>query len=206
MNVHANAFLNLVSLFLGFLFLDIIGLFSFLKLPNKLKLDNFSPEIKSVLNKKYYSFSIFTEIVGLVILITSFYLPWYYYLPGDGYLRQNLYLLDAANSLEIINILIYYTYIIGLILIFIKVSIRRNLNSLNIFELIELIFFIPGTIIIFITKFDLGMWWALWNYSNSGYTSGFILYIIGLVILIANGLQISTYLRLKRKQNKPKNI
>lgn len=206
-----NDILDLVFLFFGLMLLDLICLITFIKpvkksVDLKKRIDYF----KSVLFKKYSLISLFIELIGIILLIYSFSIPWYYHL-YRGWINETryFYIKEAVDLDKLLIFLLYYAYFMGLFLLFVKISTKRKIRTFTLLEIIELIYFIPGIIFIFNVEFL-----PCSNFiiipemycAKSDYSSGFILYTIGITILIINGLQISIYSRLKRRKNQIKRV
>ncbi len=189
--------LDLVHLFLGWLLLDLIGLITFIKPVDRTTNWKNGMNFRSFIPKKHVLFSIVTELIGIILLVISFSIPWYYHLFGVNHF-QYLYFIEAVNLDGIFIIYLYYAYLIGLCLLFLKISIKQKLQIRYLIEVTQILFIIPGIILIFNVKFELLFYLAILIYIKSGYSSGFVLYTIGISVLIMNGLQFSIYSRLKR--------
>jgi len=186
------------------MFLNFLGLLSFLK-PTNRKID-WKPgfPLSFIIENKHFLISIFTGLMGIILLAISFSLPWYYHLlrsvtGSGGYHYNFLYFKDAINMDSIFTFYLFYAYLLSLSLLFIKISTKGKLRNLYLLEIAEILFIIPGLILIFNIKYSPPIFLAIFVYIKSGFYSGFILYTIGISVLILNGLQFSIYSRLRRK-------
>ncbi len=190
--------------FLGWLLLDLIGLITFIKPFNEPKRWLNRIAFKSFMRKKYLLLSLSTELIGIILLISSFSVPWSYQLYVDinsGKFTRHFYANQAINLEALLNLLLFYVYYLGLALIFVKISVNLKIRKRTALELLELILIVPIILLIFnihsvnCTPSPIPERFCL----NSGYSSGFILLFIGTTVLIINGLQLSIYSRRKRE-------
>lgn len=189
---------------LFWMFLDLISLITFVKLVKEPRNWTIRIQLESIIAKKYSLISLVIEITGIFFVLYSFSIPWYYHLLGGlggGYYIQNIYFIEAINLQEIFTILLYYSYFIGLLIIFVKIATKKRIESLTLLEIGELIFLFPGIMLIFGIQFNgrPPMFLLIFVYIRSGYSSGYVLYIIGITVILINGLQFSAYSRFFRK-------
>jgi len=186
------------------LLMDFLGVISLSKPMNQSRHWKININFKEFINKKHRFISFVIELIGIIFLIIFFGFPWYYhhYFGFGGDLIRNFFIIES-NLGDILLSFIYHAYLIGLIILVIKISAKEKTNVAISLELIELIlitlsiefiasihfygcddiFLIPETYCI-----------------DSGYSIGFFLFVIGLITLFLNGLQMSIYLRLKRRK------
>ena len=191
---------DLIVVFLAWMLLDLISLITFKKPVKEPRNWKNRIQLKSIITKKHSLISLVIEITGIIFVIYSFSIPWYYhlfrYIGGGGNHFQKLYFIEAINLQDIFLVLLYYSYLIGLVILFVKISIKKKIKNLVLFELGETIFIFPGIMLIFSVQFGgPTAYLAIFVYIQSGYSSGFILYIIGITVLLINGLQFSAYSR-----------
>jgi len=133
-----NDTFTLIFLFIAWMLLDIIGLVTLIKPVSNPKDINFTIKLKSFLTGKHSLISIIIKAIGFILLIISFYIPWYYHLfgiIGGGFQIQFLYFIDASNFRAIFFVFIYYAYLLGLILIFVKFSMKKKNSHSCIFRI-----------------------------------------------------------------------
>ena len=202
-----NVNTSLLFLLFGWLLLDFLGLLTLIEpvrdqISRKNRLN-----LKSFMQRKYILLLITLELIGLILLISSFSLRWYYHRYTGMYVVNHLryfYLKDAINLDSLLTFFISYAYLIGLILIFIKITMKKKIHIFTGLELIELTFFVIGLILMLNLRFMECNQIAVFpggECIESGHSTGFTLYIIGLLVLIINGLQMSIYRWLKRNKN-----
>lgn len=192
---------DLVFLYHGWMFLNLLGLISFLKLRSR-KVD-WKPKVwlEYIVSRWQLIFSIILGLMGFILVGVSFSLPWYYHLLrsiSGGYYYIYLDFIHARKLEGLFTNYFFYAYFVSLSLLFVKISVKGKVRGRHIWEVAELLFIIPGLVLIFNIKYDPPIYAAILTYIRSGYSSGFILYTIGISILIVNGLQSSMYSRLKR--------
>lgn len=198
--------INQIIVIIGFFSIDLIGIFSLMK-PIHISRFKFKLKtIKSILTNKYSLVSLFTELGGLGVLISSFFLPWYFqHLIGwpIGHIFHYYYLFrDLVFIHYMLNFLLYYAYIIALLILFVRFSSNIKINGHFSLVIIKLLFFVPGIVIILNTKIGCPYFLIPEEFCvDYGYSFGFFFYIIGFIILIANGLQVILYTRIKRNTN-----
>ena len=190
---------HLIFVFLAWMLLDLISLITFKKPVKEPRNWKKRIQLKSIITKKHSMISLVIEITGVILVIYSFSIPWYYYLfryCGDGYHFEKLYFIEADNLYGIFTILLYYSYLIGLVILFVKISFKKKIRSLILLELGETILIFPVIMLIFSVQFSSpGVYLTIFSYIRSGYSSGFIIYTIGITVLTLNGLQFSVYSR-----------
>jgi len=191
---------DLIFIFLAWMLLDLISLMTFKKPVKEPRNWKKRIQLKSIITKKHLIISLVIEIIGVILVIYSFFIPWYYYLflhIGNGYHFQKLYFIEAESLYGIFTILLYYSYLIGLVILFVKISFKKKIRSHILLELGETILIFPGIMLIFSVQFGPPPFFyiLIFSYIRSGYSSGFIIYTIGITVLILNGLQFSVYSR-----------
>ena len=190
---------DLIFVFLAWMLLDLISLITFKKPVKEPRNWKKRIQLKSIITKKHLILSLVIEIIGVIFVIYSFSIPWYYHLfryIGGGYHFQKLYFIEADSLYGIFTILLYYSYLIGLVILFVKISFKKKIRSLILLELGETILIFPGIMLIFSVQFGPPCFiLAIFSYIRSGYSSGFIIYTIGITVLTLNGLQFSVYSR-----------
>ena len=190
---------DLIFVFLAWMLLDLISLITFKKPVKEPRNWKKRIQLKSIITKKHLILSLVIEIIGVIFVIYSFSIPWYYHLfryIGGGYHFQKLYFIEADSLYGIFTILLYYSYLIGLVILFVKISFKKKIRSLILLELYETILIFPGIMLIFSVQFGSPYCYLLiFSYIRSGYSSGFIIYTIGITVLTLNGLQFSVYSR-----------
>jgi hypothetical protein len=190
---------DLIFIFLAWMLLDLISLITFKKPVKEPRNWKKRIQLKSIITKKHLILSLVIEIIGVIFVIYSFSIPWYYHLfryVGGGYHFQKLYFIEADSLYGIFTILLYYSYLIGLAILFVKISFKKKIRSLILLELGETILIFPGIMLIFSVQFGSPYCYLLiFSYIQSGYSSGFIIYTIGITVLTLNGLQFSVYSR-----------
>ena len=192
---------DLIFIFLAWMLLDLISLISFKKPVKEPRNWKKKIQLKSIITKKHSLISLVIEITGMICVIYSFSIAWYYQLYRDnwwGSHSHTFYLIDAFRLHEIFSILVYYSYLVGLVILFGKISFKKKIKSLILLEFSEAILIFPGIMLIFSVQFGRVpciITYAFSSYIQTGPSSGFILYIIGITVLMLNGLQFSVYSR-----------
>ena len=190
---------DLIFVFLAWMLLDLISLITFKKPVKEPRNWKKRIQLKSIITKKHLIIFLVIEITATIFVIYSFSIPWYYHLfryVGGGYHFQKLYFIEADSLYGIFTILLYYSYLIGLVILFVKISFKKKIRSLILLELYETILIFPGIMLIFSVQFGPPTCYlAIFSYIRSGYSSGFIIYTIGITVLTLNGLQFSVYSR-----------
>ena len=192
---------DLIFIFLAWMLLDLISLITFKKPVKEPRNWKKRIQLKSIITKKHLIISLVIEITGIIFVIYSFSIPWYYQLYRDNWWESHshtFYLIDAFRLREIFSILVYYSYLVGLVILFGKISFKKRIRSLILLEFSEAILIFPGIMLIFSVQFGRVpsfIVFAFSSYTQIGPSSGFILYIIGITVLMLNGLQFSVYSR-----------
>lgn len=176
---------------------------TFRKIVKERKKWKFWSQLKAIIAKKHLLITLVIESIGIILVIISFFIPWYYHIyNGFGWIRlfHEYYFIEAVHLYEIFSILLYYPYLIGLGLLFGKISLKKKISNLNLLELIEAIFIFPGIMLIFSVRFGRIPSFIIFDVYNihdtlSGPSSGFILYIVGFSVLMLNGLHYSVFSR-----------
>ena len=192
--------IDLISVFLAFILLDLFSLITFKKPGKEPRNWKNRIRLKSIIAKRHSLIFPVVEITGVIFVIYSFFIPWYYHIyTGFGWVRQfrEFYFIEADGLHDIFSILLYYSYFIGLAILFVKIAIKTKIKSLTLLEFGEAIFIFPGIMLIFGVQFDgrPPIYLLIFGYIRSGYSSGFILYTIGITISLINGLQFSVFSR-----------
>lgn len=152
---------------------------------------------------RYWLISIIIEIIGVIIIIVSPSFPWYFHqLTGwiEGF--RYFYIVDATNLNQILITSIFIMYLLGIIIILTKTILKHRIRlqiSIEIIELIMIFLSIDFIISLHFNDCNHVIYFPEINCINSGFSTGFFLYIVGITILITNGLQLSIYSRLKKK-------
>lgn len=194
-----NELSNQLTILIGFLFLDISGIFSMTKPINFSR--GMLVKIKSIFTRKISLITLIFEILAITTLILSFFYPWYYlhlldmnrgetvryiFIPMDSYF--------SGYFLYFLKLAIKYAYFITLIILFIKIASNTKFNIFHAFTFIKIIIFSLG--FLFLLNIDLGcppMMIPEVSCIDSGFTSGFYLCMIGLITLLLNGVFLSVY-------------
>lgn len=187
---------DLILVFLAWMLLDLIGLITFKKPVKEPRNWKNRIRLRSIITKKHSLIFLVIEITGIIFVIYSFSIPWYYRSSeGLGWIAifHEYYFIEAESLHDIFSILLYYSYLIGLVILFVKISIKKKIKSLILLELGEMIFIFPGIMLIF--SVQIGRLQGFFGYIYSFYSSGFILYTIGITVLMLNGLYISVFSR-----------
>jgi hypothetical protein len=189
---------HLLIIFIGLFLLDILALISLSSVKNwKEKLQRF-------VRNKYNFTSMIIEITGILIIFISFGLPWFYY-EYTGLMSRFIYLplIEGINMSNILFSFLITLYLIGVITLIINTIVKRDLNIKYSLELIELILLIFGVILSTNVRYrgcneliHIPEIYCI----NSGYSIGYFLYLIGLIILISNGIQMCIYSIIHRKK------
>lgn len=188
----------LLIIFIGWFLLAVLALLS---LSN---VKNWKENLQQLIRNRYHFISMIIEITGILIIFTSFGLPWFYY-EHIGLVTRFIYLhiTEGINMSHILFFFIITAYLIGVIALIIKTLVKRDINIKYSLELVELILLIFGGILITNVRYcgcnELIHIPEIYCIS-SGYSIGYILYLIGLIILISNGIQMCIYSRLNRKK------
>jgi hypothetical protein len=190
-----NAFYFLFYLLL-WLLINSLGLIS---LSKQLNTKNWN--VKGI--SRYWLLSIIIEIIGGIFIIVSISFPWYFHhLSGwiEGF--RYIYLFEATNLNQILIASIYLMYLLGIIIILAKTILKHRIRLQISIEIIEFIMIFLGIAFIISLHFNdcnhviyLPEIYCI----NSGFSTGYFLYIFGITILITNSLQLSIYSRLKKK-------
>ena len=184
---------DLLFVFFYWMLMDLIGLITFIKPVNEPRLWINRNTFKSFISSKYSLFSLGTELIGIILLIYSFNVPWYYQefidMNFGGFIRY-FYIKDLLN-LE--NLLANF-------LLFVKIFVSKKIHILTALELLELIVLIPVIMLMLMVDFPKYCFSFIPEEFciDSGYSSGFISFILATIVLIINGLQMSIHLRWKR--------
>ncbi len=192
---------DLILVFLVLMLLDLFSLITFKKPFKEPREWKYKIRFKTIINNKLALIFPVIEITGAIFVIVSFFIPWYYHIhSGFGWFRQfrEFYLIEADRLQDIFSILLYYSYLIGLVIIFAKITIKKKTKSRVLLEIGEVILIFPGLMLLFSVYFgripsflDLdGLQDTL-----SCPSSGFILYTIGITVLMLNGLYYSIFSR-----------
>ncbi len=186
---------DLIFVFLAWMLLDLISLITFKKPVKEPRNWKKRIQLKSIITKKHLIFLVM-EITGIIFVIYSFSIPWYYWVSmgfGDIPYLHEYYFIEASLLHDIFSILLYYSYLIGLVILFAKISMKKKIKSLILLELGETILIFPGIMLLF--SVQIGFHRGFFDYIYSGYCSGFIFYTIGITVLMLNGLYISVFSR-----------
>ena len=192
---------DLISVFLALILLDLFSLITFKKPAKEPRDWKNKIRLKSIISKKQALLFPVVEITGVIFVIVSFFIPWFYHIySGFGWYRQfrEFYFIEADGLHDIFSILLYYSYLIGLVLIFAKIAIKKKMKSRILLEIGEAILVFPGLMLIFSVYFGRIPSFMYLNGLQdtlSCPSSGFILYIIGITVLMLNGLYFSVFSR-----------
>jgi len=195
---------DLILVFLALMLLDLISLITFKKSVKEPRNWKNRIRLKSIIAKRHSLIFPVVEITGVIFVIYSFFIPWYYHIyTGFGWFRQfhEFYLIEADGLHDIFSILLYYSYLIGLVIIFAKIAIKKKMKSRILLEIGEAILVFPGLMLIFSVPFGrIPSFTFLLGLQNtlSCPSSGFILYTIGITVLMLNGLYFSVFSRFFR--------
>ncbi|TFF88590.1 MAG: hypothetical protein EU550_01030 [Promethearchaeota archaeon] len=190
----------LLFILAGLLLLDFTGVFSLTK-PSNMKVT-----IKKLLKNKYNFLSTSIEFAGIALLFLSFGLPWYYYYEcwiGGSCGITYFTVFENSNFSYVLLFLINTAYLIGVFIIVLKILIKKKLSMKSSLELIELIILMLG--IIFMVNIEFldceGPFIIPERFCfDSGYSVGYFLYVLGIIVLFSNGVQMSVYPRLKKSE------
>lgn len=202
-----NDLINLIVLLSFLLILDFFGLITLIK-PISIPRDwKALFKFKSLLKNKKILISITLMSFGIILLINSFFFPWYYWHLIGWVVTpiRNFYIIDAKNLEDLLSTLIYSMYYIGLIILFTKITKKKKIHVFFILVSIELILIFLGIMFLINIKFyTCKDYFGFPEIScvNSGYSTGFYLYTIGFSFLALNGLQWSYYSWMKYKKIK----
>ncbi|NVM16856.1 MAG: hypothetical protein HWN80_04015 [Candidatus Lokiarchaeota archaeon] len=194
---------DLIFVFLLWISLDLISLMTFKKPARESRNWKNKIQFMSVATKKHRLLSLVIEISGIILVIYSFSIPWYFHSYRDYFIGETrifmFHLIDADFLHEIFSILLYYPYLIGLVILFSKICLKNKIRNLLLFEIIEAIFVLPGIMLLFTVQFGRLPSFIFFGfglrYTLSCPSYGFILYIIGITVLLINGIQFSAYSR-----------
>ncbi|MEJ2278176.1 MAG: hypothetical protein P8Y70_10585 [Candidatus Lokiarchaeota archaeon] len=119
---------HLLIILIGWLILDFLGIISLSKPIDHEGKWGKNLNFKLFIRKKHTFLSIVTEIIGIIILLYSFLLPFSYqefaYLNGGSVFRF-LFVQDVIILNSLLLYFIYFTYFIGLIIIVAKISLKK---------------------------------------------------------------------------------
>ncbi|MEJ2249960.1 MAG: hypothetical protein P8Y70_13885 [Candidatus Lokiarchaeota archaeon] len=209
--VNGTLIEQLLSLFIFWMFFNIFGLTTYIQPEFINKYRDLKIRFKSVFKSTktfiYQLTSFIIEIFGIFLLTYSFFIPWIRLVRGGLYpISFYLNFIDAYYYKTFVN-LVFYAFFVSLLIILIKISSKIKIRLFSFFELTEILLFLPGLYLIFeIRTLPVRIMTPLYLlYLNSYSVVGFSIFSIGLITLIINGLQISTYIRLKRYKNKKEN-
>ena len=195
--------LDLLFLFFYWMLIDLIGLITFIKPVNEPRQWINRTKFKSFMRSKYSLISLGIELIGIILFISSFNVPWYYQefidINFGGFIRY-FYIKDLLSLENLLTDFLFYAYLLGLTLLFVKISVSKKMRILTALELLELIVIIPGIMLMFMVNFPKYCFSVIPEEFclKFGYTSGYISFISGTIVLILNGLQMSIHLRWKR--------
>ena len=152
---------------------------------------------------KYKVFSIIIEIIGFIMIIVSFNFPWYFH-RLSGWIEgvRYIYISEATNLNQIFITSIYLMYLLGIIIILAKTMSTHRIRLQISIEIIEFIMIFLGIAFIISLHFNdcnHVIYFPEIYCINSGFSSGFILYTVAIILLSMNGLQMSIWYRIKNK-------
>ena len=188
---------DLIFVFLAWMLLDLISLITFKKPVKEPRNWKKRIQLKSIITNKRSLIFLVMEITGIIFVIYSFSIPWYYCVSmGFGFIpySHEYYFIEASLLYDIFSILLYYSYLIGLVILFAKISMKKKIKSLLLLELGETILIFPGIMLLFSEQIGFRHGF-IGDIYYLGYCSGFILYTIGITVLMLNGLYISVFSR-----------
>ena len=154
-----------------------------------------------VLSHQHEFFSILTEILFIMFMILSFFFPWYR-ITTVGFagiiFDQSFYYFDMLNR-RLLIWMFYYAYMSIILTLLVLINYKVILTQVR-FELAECIFLFPCMIVLINIERPMGFFLTGFTfYSNSGFDIGYFFFLLGFVLLVINGVQMSIYRRRKSR-------
>ena len=155
-----------------------------------------------ILSHQHEFFSILTEVLGILLIVSSIFLPWYRITSvgtGGIIIDQSYYYFQIFDTQLLIWIL-YYAYLS--VIFTILVVINYKIISYRVrFELAECLFLFPCMIVLInIEPLNIVIPVFITLSRYSGFYIGYLFFLLGFVLLVLNGFQLSIYRRTKSRE------